>query len=495
LSIEVLPRDLNEARRYLPQGSAEELRAFAHRQLSARVRLSRLLDFYGRHPCRISRIHLLTASSVVIGRFCGFSDSFNALGEAIMPVADNGLARSSAWEDYQKACVSGSSWTLRDELWLEAHAQDWKALHQAGLVAAFLADRARHADDPAWQLLERHTQMTVGTRQLDHLALTGMLPYETALSFSIGLALRQAAGSGWPVVRRYFVETMRALCSPARETRRALPSYRRTALTVLRSFVIAWGAWKVYRRGLRIKNRGVCCSEVDWPLLETLLGDTVQQVHPLIVQFYRNPGRFAASAALEIHTVPLMMYSRLAALLLGQGLFEDQASVIPARLRVFRRDDGSMHFVRELYCGSALRVFDSDFVLRTTAGKPEFREVFVDIGVQVVLEVEHRPYGGVAVVGKDIYWHGIRLPRTALRIEFASRVCRDTHDREFVEVVGRLSMEPRTAFGRFVIYKICRRPRNLGSITYLLHYDEAAHPRRGCEPESLSSSTSSVHNR
>jgi hypothetical protein len=472
--------DLREARHYLPRAAAEaELRAFTRRQFSARERLARLLRFYGSHPCRMARIHLLTASSVVIGRSCGFSDSFNALGEAIMPVDDAGRPRSVAWDQYQKACVSGRSWTLRDELWLEAHAQDWKALRQAGLDLAFFADAARHAGEPAWQLLQRHAEMTVGTRQFDHLARGGLIPHETAISFSIGLALRHAAERGWPVIRHYLAETMRALLGRDSERSAELPSYRRTALVVFRSFLTAWGAWKVYRRGLRIKNRGVSCPEGDWPLLETLLGDSVQHVHPLIVKFYSNPGRFTGSAFLEVRTLPLMLYSRLAALLLGQGLYEDQTAAIPARLRVFRRRDGSMHFVRELDCAPSLRVFDSDFVLRSVAGTQMLVEVFADIGVEVVLAVEHRPGGGVAVVGKDIYWHGIRLPRTALRIEFTSRVVQDADGSERIEVVGRLTMDPQTALGRFIMHKVFRRPRDLGSITYLLQLDEQATPVRG----------------
>jgi hypothetical protein len=473
MSIDVSPDDLREARQRLPHGDAAERLAFAQRQLRARTRLALLLDFYGRSPCRMSRIHLLTASSVVLGRFCGFSASFNALGEAILPVDDQGRPGSAAWQEYVRACAAGCDGALRDELWLEAHAQDWKTLRQARLDAAFFADAARHAGDPTWQLMQRHAEMTVGARQFDGLAQSGVLAPETAISFSIGLALRQAAVRGWPLFGRYLQETARALFSEARDKRRTLPSYRQTAQTALGSFLTAWGAWTVYRRGLRIKNRGVRCPETDWPMLETLLGDSVERVHPLIVKFYRNPGRFAATASLEIRTLPLMMYSRLAALVLGQGLFEDQAPVIPARLRVFRREDGSMHFVRELYCTPTLRVFDSDFVVRTIASRPTLAEVFSDIGVHVVLDVEHRPDGGVAVVGRDIYWHGIRMPRTALRIEFASRVCRDEIGGEYMETIGRLSMEPRTAVGRFVMHKIFRRPRDLGSIKYLLRLEES----------------------
>jgi hypothetical protein len=242
MSFEVLPSDLREAGHYLPRAIEAEHEAFAQRQLSARARLARLLRFYGSHPCRMARIHLLTASSVVIGRFCGFSDTFNALGDAIMPVDEDGRPRSAAWEVYVKACASGSPWTLRDELWLEAHANDWKALHYAGLDAAFFADAARHVDDPAWQLLQRHAEMTVGTRQFDHLAWGGVVPHETTISSSLGLALRQAVSRGWPVIGRYVVETTRALVGRTSGARPGLPSYRRTGLVVLGSSPTAWGA-------------------------------------------------------------------------------------------------------------------------------------------------------------------------------------------------------------------------------------------------------------
>jgi hypothetical protein len=124
-----------------------------------------------------------------------------------------------------------------------------------------------------------------------------------------------------------------------------------------------------------------------------------------------------------------------------------------------------MHFVRELYCGSMLRVFDSDFILRDVGGRPSLVESFRDIGVEVVLDAEVRPGGGVAVVGRDVYWRGVRLPRTALRVEFVSRV-RPEADGDSIEIVGRLDMAPRTAAGRFLMHGLLRRPRELGRIRY-----------------------------
>src|SRR5262249_51958922 len=96
--------DLRDARRYLRRGSRAEREAFARRQLAPRDRLTRLLAFYGRCPCRLARVHLLTSASVVVGRLCGYSETFNALGDFIMPVDASGEVRSAAWAGYRDAC-------------------------------------------------------------------------------------------------------------------------------------------------------------------------------------------------------------------------------------------------------------------------------------------------------------------------------------------------------------------------------------------------------
>jgi hypothetical protein len=73
----------------------------------------------------------------------------------------------------------------------------------------------------------------------------------------------------------------------------------------------------------------------------------------------------------------------------------------------------------------------------------------------------------VAIVGRDIYWRGVRLPRTALRIEYSSQVDRGAAG-PFIEVIGPLRVEPSTGPGLFLSYQVLRRPRHLGSIRYLL---------------------------
>lgn len=463
-----LPSDLREARRYLARGSDEDLSAFAQRQIRARQRVYQLLEFYGRCPCHLSRVHLLTSSSVAIARFCGVSASFNALGDAIMPVDHDGVIRTPAWQTYQRACQDGRPWAVRDELWIEAHVQDWQTLREARLDEAFFMEAELHPGDPNWKLLKRHLEITLGARQFDHWAAEGHAPYETAIAKSIGLAAWRIVTRGWRLMRRYAWEMMRGLLVGPGRAERPIVGYRRCAWTLLCSALTAWSALRVYRRGVRVGKRGRFSIEGNWPLLQEVMGEEISLVHPLIVSFYANPGRFDARASLQVNTIPLMFYSRLSALLLGQGLYESDQQEIDCRLRVFRRDDGSMHFVRELYCGDALRVFDSDFVLREVFGQKTLVEVFSDINIDVVLDVEPRSDQRVAVVGRDIFWRGIRLPRIGLKIEFVSKVFDDEGGRQRIEVVGSLRMLPRTAVGRFFMYKVLRRPKDLGSIRYML---------------------------
>jgi hypothetical protein len=96
-----------------------------------------------------------------------------------------------------------------------------------------------------------------------------------------------------------------------------------------------------------------------------------------------------------------------------------------------------MHFVRELYCDGALRVFDSDFVVRNGT----LSEVFVEHGLEVEMEVRALEQGGVSVRGRRVRWRGVPLPTFGLGVEF--RAHPDEQGSEGLDITGTLSIEPR----------------------------------------------------
>src|SRR5262249_26070655 len=161
--------------------------------------------------------------------------------------------------------------------------------------------------------------------------------------------------------------------------------------------------------------------------------------------FYTNPGRFTATASLELFTLPARFLSRALTFLVGQGMCGVGWQGVDVRLRTFRRADGSMHWLREVYCGNELRVFDSDFVVRQVAGRPRLFEVFVDQQTEVELEVTPLADGGLSLCGCNLYIWGVRVPLFGLVIDFQSRVIADASGAEKIVVDGHLFMRPRTA--------------------------------------------------
>jgi Domain of unknown function (DUF4166) len=151
--------------------------------------------------------------------------------------------------------------------------------------------------------------------------------------------------------------------------------------------------------------------------------------------------------------------------LVGQGLYETHPEM-EGRFRVFRREDGSMHFVRELHCGDELRVFDSDFVVRNGGGGPRLFEVFPDQGVDVELDVRPSGEGGLVIRCQRVYLRGLRLPNAPIRVEFRTREVADAAGRASLEIDGLLLMQPETAWGRWLAYRVLRRPEELGRIRY-----------------------------
>jgi hypothetical protein len=458
--------DLEAARRYLRGASREELETFARRQLGARRRLTVLLDFYGANRCRMARIHALTALAVTVGRFCGYSPSFDAIGEALMPLAPGGEPRTADWRDYRTACAAGRPLELRDELWMRAHVRDMEEIRARGLDREFAKEVDEHRDDPTWALLRQHMEMTLGARLLDRSALSGAIPYETVMAEGMATALGSMLRAGSRLIHRYASEATRALLLPNRETKAGLMSYRRASLLLLFHAFYAWTASPVYRRGIRLRDRGRTADDDAWSLLSSVLApDEIGKVHPGIVRFYENPSRFEVRASLELNTVPARFWSWAATFLVGQGLYESHLGEFDAKFRVFRREDGSMHFVRELYLGEKLRVFDSDFVVRAWKGKPTLFEVFVDHGIEVRMAVEAFADGRLLIRGEGIRVRGLGVPRLGLAVEFTSRADAGTGGDE-IAIDGLLLMKPASRFGRLIARGLLRRPERLGAIHY-----------------------------
>jgi hypothetical protein len=466
-ALEPSASDLREARCYLPQASVEEQAAFAERQLRARVRATQLLDFYRRYPCHLAHLHLLASCAVALGRFRGFSAEFDEMGEEFMLAGADGGPRTTAWRKYVEACTARRPWQVRDELWIAAHMEDMERVRRSGLEERFRRQAAAHADDPTWQAINQHVEATLGTRLMDRSAMGGAVAYETAFAHSLAATFFRLCTVSWRMVRLYWWEGFRATIVPAGTSHEGAASYRRLALNAARYCFTAWNASRVYRRGMRERDRGCRTAEDGWPLLADVLGSRVDEVHPLIVRFYQNPAHFQVKVKVDLNTLPAKLWSRVITLLIGQGPYEESGAEVDAQFRVFRRRDGSMHFLRELYMGETLRVFDSDFVVRTVNGTPALFEVFVDKHIDIEMTVTPLPGGGLSIRGKNIYYRGTRLPCPGLRVEFQSRVSTEDNSREVLHIEGRLLMQPDTGWGRLLMCRLLRRPEVLGTIRYV----------------------------
>ena len=459
--------DLREACRYLPLASPEDQVAFAQRQLRARSRTTGLIDFYRRFPCHLADLHLLASSAVALGRFRGFSPEFDQMGEEFMLAGEDGQPRTEAWRRYAEACAAGRPWEVRDELWIAAHMEDVEHVRQSGLEARFRQQALEHADDPTWQAIYQHVEATLGTRLMDHSAMQGTVAYETAFGQSLARTFLRLCTVSWRMVRLYWWEGFRAVFATGGDSRPGVSGYRRLAFKAARYGFTAWRAARVYRRGMRQRDRGRRTAEDGWPLLSDVLGPRIREVHPMIVRFYQNPAQFRVRVRVDLHTLPAKLWSRVITLLIGQGPYQESRAEVDAQFRVFRRSDGSMHFLRELYMGESLRVFDSDFVVRTVNGAPALFEVFVDKHLEIEMTVTPLPGAGLCIRGKNVYYRGTRVPCPGLRVEFQSHVLTDEGESERLEIEGRLLMQPDTGWGRLLMCRLLRRPEVLGTIRYV----------------------------
>lgn len=449
--------DLNEAKRYLPKADKSVQTNFAERQFRARQRFAELKNFYARNYCRMTRLHLLASCAVTLGRFAGFSKTFDQMGEYFMPLTRENQPRTAEWQTFIEACAEKLPIEVREELWLAAHFKDLQMVRENGLYARFESEAVENKNDPIWQLLKQHMDVSLGVRLMDSSAISGILPYETAIADSLVLTVKKLVTAASKLVFLYTKESVRAILDFRGKTPENLFSYRRTALEMTRYFLLSFSVSKIFRRGLRERERGSKAETENWNLLEMVLGERVSEIHPTIREFYSNPSRFDVTATLKLETLPAKIWSRLLTLLFGQGLFETNLTEIPARFRIFQRKDGSMHFIRELYCDGKYRVFDSDFIVEN--GK--LYEVFTDLKASVEMHVEPFEDRGLSIHGKRILFHGRQMPSIGLTVEFRSKA-----ENGILKIDGQLMMKPKTKFGQFFAHKILRRPQNLGSIHY-----------------------------
>ncbi len=407
----------------------------------------------------MTRLHMLAACAISLGRFCGVSEVFDEIGETLMPIDAENKPVSVEWQEFINACKNKMPLEIRDELWLTAHFKDIEKVRSKNLEAKFYVEAELHKNEPIWLLLKQHLEVTLGVRLMDKSAISGMIPHETAIADSLALTVKKLSTACLHLVGRYTNETARAMFESSENTPENLLSYRKTALDMTRYFLLSFTVSKIFRQGIRSRERGRVAASENWNLLEMALGEKISEIHPLINEFYSNPSRFDVMATLKLETIPAKFWSRLLTTLVGQGLYESDLEKIPTRFRIFQREDGSMHFIRELYCNGKYRVFDSDFVVEN--GK--LYEVFKDLNAAVEMKVSPIEDKGLSIEGKDFLFYGRKMPSIGLNVEFKSRVREDG----ILNIDGQLSMKPKTKFGEFLAHKILRRPRNLGSIHYV----------------------------
>lgn len=447
------------AQRGLPAIGADA-RDADRRAADCRESVSELIAFYRAYGCRMARLHVLTSCAIALGDFWRASATFAQIGAAVMPVRA-GRPSSPAWGAYVRACEAGRPVELRDELWLAAHMQDIEAMTKRGLLDAFRREATERRSEPIIRLLDLHCAFTLGERHVERQALCGAIAGETAIAETMKRSLPALVRGGLSLIRFFVFAAVRAVVfgGPAGQL-----GDRRLGFELLRSCITALCVVQVFRRGVRLAQRGRTASSEDaWELIAEVVGPRTREVSPDVVRFYENPSRYSVQAWLTLHTLSARVLSFVAARLTGQGLYE---TTVPrdARFRVFRRADGSMHFVRELYCSTQLRVFDSDFVVRRGPdGAPVLAEVFPEQSTVVEMETRPLPRGGLSIRGKRVRFHGWVVPTFGLDVGF---VCMPRGD-GVVAIDGHLRLRPKSGVGRFVLRTLLRRPEALGCIHYV----------------------------
>ncbi|KAK0039321.1 DUF4166 domain-containing protein [Biomphalaria pfeifferi] len=178
-------------KRYLPNAKKSELNAFVERQFSARRRVWKLKKFYGENFCNLTRLHLLAACAISLGRFCGVSKVFDEIGESLMPIDDNFQPVSEDWKIYIESCQNKlPARSLRRAL-ADRALQRHRTRPHENLEEKFYAESELHQNEPIWLLLKQHLEVTLGVRLMDKSAIAGLIPHETAIADSLSLTVKK----------------------------------------------------------------------------------------------------------------------------------------------------------------------------------------------------------------------------------------------------------------------------------------------------------------
>ncbi len=469
----VHPSERKDVRRH---GISEfDADGFVARVRAARNRVSLLRAFYARYPCRVGTLHELAASGIALARMAARSPAYDAIGDRLLPVDASGRPRTEAWGAYVRSFEEGRPEDVREEAWLAAHLADMVVVRAEGWLTRFEAEKQAHKGDSSWALLDAHMAATLGTRVHDDVALAGQMAMETAIAKSLWTVIRREMATGMGLVRTYAWAAVRATLHGGPWVPPHLPSDRALVCRLVLTTAKLIRVGRVLRRGYSARRRGSLRPQGAWsllPSLELALGrEALARIHPDVTAMFESMDSFDMTASVHLRGKASRALAWVGTLLVGQGMYEADLEQVPARFRLFQRDDGSIHFVREFWCAEEVRVFDSDFVVRTIDGRQTLVEVFEDIGVAAMMRTDVLEDGGVSMTVVRVFIRGAALSPGPFEVRFETRPSSEG----VVEVTGRLTNHGRGPIGRLASW--FGIPFAAGEIRYL-------GTRRRAEPQS-----------
>ena len=305
----------------------------------------------------------------------------------------------------------------------------------------------------------------LGSRVQDRDALAGRMALETAIASSLTAVVRRNVATGAALVRLYVGAAVHATLFGGPKVERPLPSDRKLVwgLCLATARVVLIG--HVWRIGVRRRSRGAEKPGSAWSMLGSLretMGDDVDRVDPAVARFFDAMDAFDVKADVHLFHRVGRVAAWAGTLLVGQGMYEEHLEKVAARFRLFRRDDGSLHFVREFWCADEVRVFDSDFVVRDVDGKRTILEVFTDLGIAARMRTVILEDGGVSMTVCGLFWRGVSTSPGPFRVCFETRPGTDGG----VDVVGALDLVPRNRLEAAWLHRVLGLPARVGDIRY-----------------------------